>query len=135
MGLDLGLERSGCRLLVVVDSLQEAVATAQLNRPSLPVVRADVAALTGEDVRRHAGLDATDQIDAVAGGPPCQGFSTAGRRRVLDDEARGPLVFEFARLVEELRPRAFVLENVPDLLSAALRWRLLPYNNTASASM
>lgn len=129
MGLDLGLERSGCRILVAVDALEEAVETARVNRPTLPVVRADVAKLTAEDVRTYAGVGHDDEIDVVAGGPPCQAFSTAGRRRALDDQARGSLIFEFVRLIEEIRPRAYVLENVPGLLSAALRWRKLPYNN------
>lgn len=129
MGLDLGLERSGCRILLAVDTLEEAVATARVNRPTLPVAKADVARLTAEDVRRLAGVDGVEEIDIVAGGPPCQAFSTAGRRRALDDETRGSLIFQFVRLIEELRPRAYLLENVPGLLSAALRWRKLPYNN------
>lgn len=130
MGLDLGLERRGCRILVAVDTLEEAVETARVNRPTLPVVKADVAELTAGDVRGLAGVSAVDEIDIVAGGPPCQAFSVAGRRRALDDdEARGSLIFDFVRLIEELRPRAYVLENVPGLLSAALRWRKLPYNN------
>jgi DNA (cytosine-5)-methyltransferase 1 len=69
------------------------------------------------------------EIDLLAGGPPCQSFSTAGKRLSLDDVEKGTLVFEFVRLVDELRPRAFLMENVKGLLSASIRWRRLPYNN------
>ena len=73
----------------------------------------DMRQVTGEMIRRAAG---TDAIDAVIGGPPCQGFSTANRNRGPDDP-RNPLVFEFARLIVELNPRTFVMENVPEIAS------------------
>jgi DNA (cytosine-5)-methyltransferase 1 len=126
MGLDLGLERAGCQIVFAIDSMKEAVDTGRLNRPSLPMVQADVSNVTAGDILHAAGRK---NIDVLAGGPPCQSFSTAGRRRALDDRDRGPLIFEFARLIDELRPRAYILENVPGLLSASQRWRKLPYNN------
>ncbi|MBA3824196.1 MAG: DNA cytosine methyltransferase [Ktedonobacterales bacterium] len=58
---------------------------------------------------------AIGDLDVVFGGPPCQGFSTSGRRQVLDP--RNSLVFEFARLVVAFAPRTFVLENVPGMLA------------------
>jgi len=74
------------------------------------------------DVRRFSGqqiLEALDMkpgdLDCVIGGPPCQGFSTSGKREVMDP--RNSLVFEFARLITELKPRTFVMENVPGILS------------------
>ncbi|MBU6429933.1 MAG: DNA cytosine methyltransferase, partial [Cyanobacteria bacterium REEB65] len=53
--------------------------------------------------------------DLVAGGPPCQGFSTAGQRNVMDP--RNSLVFEFARIIIEIQPKTMVFENVPGLVS------------------
>lgn len=128
MGLDLGLEEAGFDLRFASDIEKAAVATARLNRPKLAYYDHDVRELTGDIVRKLAGLDGVD-IDLLAGGPPCQSFSTAGKRLALDDEEKGPLVFEYIRLLEELRPRAFIMENVKGLLSASLRWRELPYNN------
>ena len=74
----------------------------------------DVKLLTGERVLADLGL-ATGELDCVFGGPPCQGFSTAGRRDVMDP--RNSLVFEFTRLVRETMPRTMVMENVPAMAS------------------
>jgi len=57
------------------------------------------------------------EIDLLAGGPPCQSFSVFGKRSGLDDE-RGKLVFEYIRLIKELKPKAFVFENVPGITTA-----------------
>jgi DNA (cytosine-5)-methyltransferase 1 len=128
MGLDLGLERAGFNIRLAADKMSAAIETIRANRPDLPLFSGDVRQLTAEEVYRLSGL-APGEADLLAGGPPCQSFSTAGRRRGLDDDSTGPLVFEFARLVGEMRPRAFLMENVKGLLSASVRWRKLPYNN------
>jgi DNA (cytosine-5)-methyltransferase 1 len=127
MGLDLGLEAAGFQIRFAGDIDQAAVATASANRPDLPYYAHDLSALSGRDLRNLAGLNG--EIDLLAGGPPCQSFSTAGRRLALDAEDKGPLVFQFIRLLQELRPRAFLMENVKGILSASQRWRALPYNN------
>jgi len=126
MGLDLGLEMAGFKVGFAADSNAAAAATIRLNNPSLPLFSGDVRELTGVDISKY--FDG-GQLDLLAGGPPCQSFSTAGRRRSMEDDRNGPLVFEFVRLVQELRPRAFLMENVKGLLSAPLIWRELPYNN------
>lgn len=70
----------------------------------------DASKISGNEI-----LDALElkpgEVDAVMGGPPCQGFSTAGKREVMDP--RNSLVFEFARIVTEIQPKTFVMENVP----------------------
>jgi DNA (cytosine-5)-methyltransferase 1 len=128
MGLDLGLEKSGFDIRLAADSMLAAIETIKLNRPRLPVFESDIRDFGPADVFQMTELR-KGQIDLLAGGPPCQSFSTAGKRLGLDDESRGPLVFEFARLIDELQPRAFLMENVKGLLSASIRWRRLPYNN------
>ncbi|MFF2895430.1 DNA cytosine methyltransferase [Streptomyces sp. NPDC057966] len=70
----------------------------------------DLAQAEGADLLRLAGVDA---VDILAGGPPCQSFSIAGKRRGLDDE-RGGLVYRFADLVREISPRVAIFENVPN---------------------
>jgi len=73
----------------------------------------DIAAASGEDLLAKAGVA---KIDFLLGGPPCQPFSIAGKRLGEADE-RSDLMLEYARLVEELQPKVFMLENVPNLMS------------------
>lgn len=73
----------------------------------------DIRHLDGQMILDALGLE-PGQIGCVIGGPPCQGFSIAGKRDVMDP--RSSLVFDFARLVVELQPRAFLMENVPNIL-------------------
>lgn len=114
MGLDLGLEMVGFEPAICVENDPEAVKTIKLNRPTLPVL-GDITQVTGEDVRRAGGLG-VEEIALVAGGPPCQAFSVFGKRGGIED-ARGQLIFHFARLISELRPHTFIMENVRGLLS------------------
>lgn len=114
-GLSLGLEQAGFDVVLAVDRDGYHVATHQRNFPYCLGVCASVAELTGEKIRALLGTDR--EIDLVAGGPPCQGFSHMGTRDVLDP--RNTLVNEFVRLVLELRPKAFLMENVPGMQSGA----------------
>lgn len=72
----------------------------------------DIRKLTGERILAEIGME-PGQVDVVCGGPPCQGFSYAGKRNVMDP--RNSLVFEFVRLVLEIYPRTLVMENVPGI--------------------
>jgi len=74
----------------------------------------DAHKVTGTMILDSLGIQA-DDVYCVTGGPPCQGFSIAGKRQVMDP--RNALVFEFARIVCEIQPRTFVMENVPGILS------------------
>jgi DNA (cytosine-5)-methyltransferase 1 len=96
----------------------------QFNFPRTEIVCGDVATLTAKAVKTAAtkGWRAhghrqpwNEKIDLVIGGPPCQGFSVIGKRAF--DDPRNQLVFSFARLVGGLKPRYFVMENVPGLAS------------------
>ena len=123
MGLDLGLERSGrFEFLACVEKERAFCDTIRLNRdkgrlanPKLEVFEADIANLDPMQVLYAQGLKPGD-LDLLSGGPPCQAFSVIGRRRGLSD-ARGQLIYDFARFVEHLRPRVFLMENVRGLLS------------------
>lgn len=88
------------------------------SHPEMPPVYhfffGDCRQFTGETILNACGLK-RGQIDAVVGGPPCQGFSSAGKRNVMDP--RNSLVFEFARLVVEMQPKTIVFENVPEVAS------------------
>lgn len=112
-GLDLGLTATtGARLALACDVFQPARDTITANNPGVPVVE-DMGAITAAEVRAQVG----EPIDIVAGGPPCQSYSTAGSRGGVEDP-RGSLLGRFVHLAVELDPRYIVIENVRGLLSA-----------------
>jgi DNA (cytosine-5)-methyltransferase 1 len=115
-GLSLGFEQAGFDVVAAVEIDPIHAAVHKLNFPQCSVICRDVRSLTGNDIRKEAGLR-NRTVDAVIGGPPCQGFSLIGHR-VLDDPRNG-LVFHFLRLVDELKPRIFVMENVPGMVTAS----------------
>ncbi len=116
LGLDLGLEQAGWECLGANEIDRHCLATISHNRPGLQVVAADIRSLDAAGLRRKIGFR---QLDAVVGGPPCQSFSTAGRRNGLSDE-RGNVFLHFVSLAVALAPKTIVVENVRGLLSAPL---------------
>jgi DNA (cytosine-5)-methyltransferase 1 len=120
MGLDLGLEAAGLGATLAVEIDDIFCRTIRTNRPRLDLVEADVATLTGKALRRRRRFDG--EVFLMAGGPPCQPFSSGGKRAALSDP-RGNLIYEYFRLISEVSPRYFVLENVANLTTAALRHR------------
>ena len=118
MGLDIGLERAGFNCVVCNEIDPLAVETIKVNRPSLPVISDSVEQVTLTTLSKAAGFNVAG-IDLLAGGPPCQAFSVFGQRRGLND-GRGRMIFEFFRLVDEIRPKAFLMENVRGLHSMPL---------------
>lgn len=128
MGLDLGLEMAGFKATVCVEKDPEAIQTIKLNKPDI-VVLDDVTQLSGRDIRAAGGFSENEEIALVAGGPPCQAFSVFGKRKGIED-VRGQLIFEFIRLISELRPRTFVMENVRGLLSMPVIPRTKTQPNT-----
>lgn len=118
MGLDLGLERAGLEPLLCNEIDKMAVETIRLNKPHLPVLGCSIEDITGDRVRAESGLR-DRPLDLLAGGPPCQSFSVYGNRKGIHD-GRGKMLFEYLRLVAELRPRVFIMENVRGLHSMPL---------------
>ncbi len=111
-GLSLGFEEAGYNVLLGVDVWEDALKTYKYNHKNSLTLCADISALNGKDVQRLIG---NEKVDVIIGGPPCQGFSIAGKR-VVDDE-RNRLYKGFVRMVEFFKPTAFVMENVPNILS------------------
>lgn len=121
MGLDLGLQAAGLHVAIAQEIDPWAAATIRENGHL--VVEGDIRLELGKDANcqtllKPAKLRAKD-VFAVVGGPPCQTFSTAGRRRGTMD-ARGGLIYEFSRVVEAIQPRFFVMENVKGMTSMRL---------------
>lgn len=123
MGLDLGLEEAGFRTAVAVESNPDATATIRTNRPHIPVIERPISEVKTAEILETAGLEA-GEVTLVAGGPACQSFSTAGKREALGSTS-GSLIYEFVRVVEEVRPEFFLMENVRGLLSSAVVHRPL----------
>lgn len=112
-GMSLGFEQAGFHVAAAFDSEQRHVETHRQNFPKTQVHIADLSKISGEYVLKVAGLPG-QTLDVLFGGPPCQGFSLGGRRDLSDP--RNSLILHFARLLREIRPRYFVVENVEGLL-------------------
>jgi DNA (cytosine-5)-methyltransferase 1 len=121
LGLDIGLERAGLRPLAVNEFDPVACETIRANRKHLRLYDFDIRRLSStflcQDLDIHRG-----ELFAIVGGPPCQAFSTAGRRMGLNDD-RGNVFLHFIHLILELQPKYAIFENVRGLLSAPLRHR------------
>ncbi len=122
-GLALGFEQAGFDVVAAVEIDPIHVLTHKYNFPHTEVLCQDIATLSGDDLRSAArlgyqrfypGVKWDGVIDAVIGGPPCQGFSTGGVRD--ESDARNQMLLEFVRVVEEIRPKTLCLENVAGLL-------------------
>ena len=125
-GLSLGFEQAGFDIVASVEYDPVHAAVHEFNFPLTKVVCADIARLSAADLRvaaregfvRHGHPSAKwsqTEIDIIFGGPPCQGFSTMGKRDVSDE--RNKLGYKFADLIGEIQPRYFVMENVPGMAS------------------
>lgn len=119
MGLDVGLEKAGIEVILACESEKFIRDTIKLNRPKIKVLE-DINKYSAKDIRREAGLRAKDKIDLIVGGPPCQAFSTAGKRLSIN-ENRGVVFLKYLELIKELNPTYFVIENVRGLLSVPLK--------------
>ena len=115
-GLTLGLKQAGFEVIGAVDNDNLAVKTYKVNHPEVHVWERDIQDLTVGWVKRKLQLK-KGELDLLAGCPPCQGFSTIrtlnGGKRIRD--GRNKLILEFQRFVEELLPKAVMMENVPGL--------------------
>ncbi|EBY6523104.1 TPA: DNA cytosine methyltransferase [Salmonella enterica] len=119
MGLDLGLEEAGFEPLACVEQDRAALKTIKTNKPNLAVFEGSIVDCTGPELLALAGVKDKEEIDLIAGGPPCQAFSVFGNRLGLED-ARGQLIFEYIRMIKEISPKVFVMENVRGLLSMSI---------------
>lgn len=109
---------AGFTELLAVEWDDNAVETFKLNFPDVPVYHGDIAKLTGDECLRLAGIN-NGELDVLDGSPPCQGFSTAGKRKFNDP--RNSLFMEFARLLKELQPKVFVMENVTGMVKGCMK--------------
>jgi DNA (cytosine-5)-methyltransferase 1 len=117
-GSSLGYSMAGFKELLAVEWDDNAVATFKLNFPDVPVYHGDIAKLSVDQVLEMTGLQ-PGQLDVFDGSPPCQGFSTAGKRDFGDN--RNQLFREYVRLLRGLKPKAFVMENVSGMVKGKMK--------------
>jgi DNA (cytosine-5)-methyltransferase 1 len=113
-GMSLGAARAGFSVSLGVDKDLRALASHIRNFPKSKHSSCDLSMTAGKSLLAKVGLR-QGEVDLVIGGPPCQGFSPIGKRDISDH--RNQLIGDFFRLVAEIRPAAFVVENVPGILS------------------
>ena len=132
-GMSLGFEMAGFKSIAAVDIDEKGMMTYSQNFPEAEAIVADIRKLSSSELMKRAGISKGD-VDVIIGGPPCQGFSTIGRVKIASlvregtwklsnphprfiDDPRNVLYREFVRIVNDLRPAFFVMENVPGMMS------------------
>lgn len=111
-GLSLGFEMAGFKVNLAIDNWEDALVTYRYNHKGTNTLNADLLQLDPKEIEENYNLH---NISVIIGGPPCQGFSVAGKR-IIDDD-RNKLYKSFVRFVKHFQPKAFVMENVPNILS------------------
>lgn len=112
-GLSIGFEKAGFRLVAATDWDHWSCETLRANHPDIPVHEGDICEMNLDEWSK---LLPSREIDLIVGGPPCQGFSQLGKREQSDP--RNQLWRQYMRFVAYFRPKMFVIENVPQLLTS-----------------
>lgn len=117
MGLDIGLGKAGVDIVIGQDFDKDCVETMKANGHK--VLGGDIRDLEPQELLEMTGMQPYEPF-LICGGPPCQPFSTAGKRLGINDP-RGSLFMDFIRMIDYIRPRFFVMENVKGIMSAPLK--------------
>lgn len=119
-GLHIGFESAGFDIRLCIDNDALVEKTHKRNFPDIPFINRDINLVSSEEMRGYIG---DRSLDIIIGGPPCQGFSTIGKRASSNPEKRATndprneLVLTYARIIRELRPKFIVMENVKGILT------------------
>lgn len=117
MGLDIGMSNAGLNVIIGQDYDASCVETMKANGHN--VLSGDIRNIQPQELLDITGLRIGEPF-MICGGPPCQPFSTAGKRMGINDP-RGSLFMDFIRMIDYIRPRFFVMENVKGIMSAPLK--------------
>lgn len=117
MGLDIGLQQAGLNIVIGQDFDKACISTIVQNNHK--VIAGDIRQINPQTILDASGI-AQGKIFLVCGGPPCQPFSTAGQRKGINDP-RGSLFMDYIRMIDKIRPRFFLMENVKGLMSSPLK--------------
>jgi DNA (cytosine-5)-methyltransferase 1 len=118
MGLDIGLEETGINVLLACEIDNQCRQTIVSNESQIGLI-GDIREYSYEDILEYANLTDKGDIDIIVGGPPCQAFSTAGKRLGFEDE-RGNVFLKYLDLIIHFLPRYAVIENVRGLMSSSM---------------
>lgn len=121
MGLDQGLEEVGFDIRLACEVDKYCRQTITLNKPNIALI-GDITNYLADEILSYAGLTRNDDVDLIVGGPPCQAFSTAGKRNGFNDN-RGNAFLTYLNLALDIRPKYLVIENVRGLLSCPMQHR------------
>lgn len=116
-GSSLGYTWAGFNELLAIDYEKHAVETFRLNFKS-PVWLRDIKTVTSQEIMEFCKIK-KGELTLLDASPPCQGFSTAGKRKI--DDVRNTLFMEFVRLIDELEPKIFVMENVSGMIKGKMK--------------
>lgn len=111
-GLSYGFQNAGFNILLGIDNDKKALEVFENTHNGSKSICGDITQITYDDIKKKIG---DSSIDIIIGGPPCQGMSLSGPR--MFEDPRNKLYLSYIRLVEEIQPKAFVIENVPGLIS------------------
>lgn len=111
-GLSCGLQQADFNIALGVDINKAALITYQKNFPKTQIIEADIKNVTAEQIIEKTGILPKSNF-LLAGCPPCQGFSSLGKRNPKDE--KNELAFQYIRLIEELQPTFILMENVPGM--------------------
>lgn len=119
-GLDLGLEAAGFGVLAATDAEALCAETYEMNFPKVPYIVSRIGELSPKEIAKTAGINGRGELDLLAGGPPCPAFSKSrfyrtDKPRALADPVAQETIGGYLRVLKELRPKAFILENVKGL--------------------
>jgi DNA (cytosine-5)-methyltransferase 1 len=112
-GFSLGFKQAGFAVRFGIDQWKDAVVTYKRNFPEAVAMTDDIRNITGDMITEQLEI-AKEDVDVIIGGPPCQGFSISGKRDANDP--RNVLYKSFVNIVDSLKPKLFVMENVPGLV-------------------
>lgn len=117
-GSSLGYQMAGGKILLAVEWEDNAAATYKINFPNTALYHGDVCQLTNKEIFKITGLK-KGELDLLDGSPPCQGFSTSGKREFSDD--RNQLFKQYIRILKALEPRTFIMENVSGMIKGKMK--------------
>lgn len=117
-GSSLGYKMAGFKELLAIDFNDNAIETFKLNFKDIPVWQKDIKQIKGNEILEFCNIK-KGELDILDGSPPCQGFSTAGKRIV--DDSRNDLFEEYKRLIHDLQPKVFIMENVSGMIKGKMK--------------
>jgi|SRR5665213_1855925 len=129
-GSSLGYHWAGFEERLAIDFDDHAVECFKLNFPNVPVWKRSVTEVTGQEILDFCKIK-KGELDVFDGSPPCQGFSTAGKRQVKD--SRNDLFKHYVRLIHELEPKVFVMENVSGMIKGTMKGKFIEILKTLKA--